>query len=128
MKVVKDEIVVTVYSCIPEGEVPMEAWPQSPSELTLPFFGADARRFSGAYGTRGRELCGHLATQWATKRRMRCFPLDVALTIDGAHSTRAMITRSHLDAGHSWLHFERIASALREEIKEKFIICGIVNK
>ncbi len=115
---VKNEIVVSVFSIQPDAQPP-----SSVSECSLPVLGGGGfgDRFTAAYGNRGKETCGHIATRYAQELGKTCHPIDVALQVREAHSTRQMITRSHLEDGHEWIHFERVASSLRDQIKEQFL-------
>ena len=122
--VLKDEVVVSSYILHDsKKDMPKKL---SVSKNSLEYFGqpavSKAGRFTGIYGTRGKESCNVLASKFAanSEQRQRVHVMDIGLHVPSARTNRQLITRTHLNEGHCWVHMERVALSLRAEIAPKF--------
>lgn len=81
---------------------------------------------SGVYGAHSKQMALVLAAGWSKDNRENskgpnhCLQLDVGYRIDNFADTRQIMTSDRLEST-GWLHMDRIASDLREELKDEWL-------
>ena len=76
--------------------------------------------FTGVYGTRSIETSAILATSFASRDRKYAHPLEIWVDVPGLTDSRKQMTRSSIEQS-GWLHIERMARPLQNEIKDQLL-------